>query len=370
MKFKAAVLGAVGATALSVETLVCADLMDDDVLIRMAASGLCHTDLEVMQGTVSYPVPIVLGHEGAGVVEAVGRRVHGVSVGDHVVCSWNPHCGHCFHCERDQPILCEPLAAHQRAGHLMGGGSRYSLDGQPVHHFAGVSSHAEYCVVTADSAVVIPREMPLDRACLIGCAVMTGVGAVARLAQVPAGSSVIVIGTGAVGLNAIQGAVIQRAHPIIAVDRHPARLELAKRLGATHALLADDAGLLETVKAVTAGRGADYAIECAGQEASIRLALEATRRGGGVVLLGKTPVNQLVALRFGALMGEKRIVRSSYGGARPQRDFPWLAKLYLDGVLKLDELVMERLELADINRGFDAMRAGQAVRSIVQFAGA
>lgn len=369
MRFRAAVLHTVGPGAvLSVEELECAPLQPHDVLVRVVASGLCHTDLEVIEGGVAYPVPIVPGHEGAGIVEAVGSAVTQVRAGQHVVCSWNPHCGHCFHCERDQPILCEPFGVNQRAGHLMDGSSRLRLDGRPVAHFSGVSSHAQFCVVTENCAVVVPDEMPLDRACLVGCGVMTGVGAVARLAQVPAGASVAVIGAGAVGLNAIQGAAIQRAGLILAIDRSPDRLALARRLGATHTFLVDEEGLLDQIKECTAGRGVDFAVECVGHESAIQLALEATRRGGSVVLLGKTPVNQRIALRFGSLMGEKKIIRSSYGGARPQRDFPWLCRLYLDGTLKLDELITGRLTLDTINSGFDAIRAGRTIRSIVEFA--
>jgi S-(hydroxymethyl)glutathione dehydrogenase/alcohol dehydrogenase len=176
-----------------------------------------------------------------------------------------------------------------------------------------------------------------------------------------------VVGVGGVGLNAIQGAVIQRAEVVIAIDRDPSRLELARRFGAPHTWLATDEDLLDGVRSLTAGRGADFAFECAGHESSIQLSLEAVRRGGAVVLLGKTQINQRVAIRFGSLMGEKRIVRSSYGGARPQRDFPWLARLYLDGVLKLDQLITQRLKLSEINAGFDAMRRGLTVRSILKF---
>ncbi len=366
MKFRAAVLREVD-RPLSIESVVLRALEPGDVLVRVRASGLCHTDLEVMQGSLPYPLPIVLGHEGAGVVDRVGAAVTQVRPGDHVVCSWNPHCGHCFYCERDQPILCEPFLRHQPEGHLLDGGSRYLLEGRELHHFSVVSSHAEYCVVPESGAIRVPEAIPFDRACLIGCGVMTGVGAVSRVARVEAGASVVVIGCGAVGLNALQGAALEQAETIIAIDRDAAKEVSARTFGATDFLAAADAGAIDLVKAWTQGRGADCVFECAGSEASLQLALEVVRPGGQVVILGKTAVNQRVSLRFGSLMGEKRIVRSSYGGARPRRDFPWLAQAYLDGKLKLDELISMRLPLERINDGFDAMRRGEIVRAVVEF---
>jgi len=363
--FNAAVLHTVG-SALAIERVSLAPLQPGDVLIRNRASGLCHTDLEVIEGQLAYPLPIVLGHEGAGIVEAVGASVTQVQPGDHVVASWNPNCGHCFYCERDLPILCEPFTRHQPRGLLLDGASRLQIDTRPLHHFSVVSSHAEYSVVPEAGAIKIPGEIPFDRACLIGCGVMTGVGAVIRLARVEAGSTVAVIGCGAVGLNVIQGAVLGQAQIVIAIDRDPAKLLQAALFGATHTFCADDT-LVDQLKTLTAGRGADYVFEAAGGEAALQLALEATRPGGQLVILGKTQVNRKVALRFGSLMGEKRIVRSSYGGARPKRDFPWLAQLYLDGKLKLDELITSRFALANINDGFDKMRRGEGIRHVVCF---
>ena len=364
MEFKAAVLHGVN-EPLEVKRVAVESLGPGDVLIRNRASGLCHTDLEVIQGTQVYPLPIVLGHEGAGVVQEVGTNVTRVVPGDHVVASWNPHCGRCFYCERDQPILCEPFIRNQRAGLLPDGRSRLSIDGARLHHFGVVSSHAEYSVVPESGAIPMPKEIPFDRACLIGCGVMTGVGAVVRKAQVQPGESVAIVGCGAVGLNAVQGARIAGAGRIVAIDRDAQRLDLARLLGATD-LLSAGADALESVKSLTAGRGADAVFECAGSESSMQLALEIARPGGQVVILGKTAVNQKVSLRFGSLMGEKRIVRSSYGGARPARDFPWLAGLYLLGKLMLDELITVRLPLERINEGFDAMRRGEVVRAVVQ----
>lgn len=369
MRFQAAVLHEVG-EPLVIEDVELGELKPFDVLVQVRASGLCHTDLEVMQGSLAYPLPIVLGHEGAGVVERVGPAVTRVRPGDHVVCSWNPHCGHCFYCERDQPILCEPFSRHQPAGHQLDGSSRYRLAsgrsaGAKLHHFSVMSSHARYCVVPESGAIAVPAEIPFDRACLIGCGVMTGVGAVSRLARVQAGTHVAVIGCGAVGLNAVQGAAMEQAASVIAIDRDPARLAMAIGFGASHALGPDCADVAGAVKELTGGRGADYVFECAGGESALQLMFDAVRVGGEAVILGKVNVERKVSLRFGSMMGEKRVIRSSYGGARPQRDFPWLARCYLDGKLKLDELISMRLPLERINEGFDAMAAGGIVRAVV-----
>lgn len=366
MRFRAAVLHQVD-RPLRMQEVEMAALRPSDVLVRVHASGLCHTDLEVIQGSLAYPLPIVLGHEGAGLVEAIGSDVASVKPGDHVICSWNPNCGRCFYCDRDQPILCEPFTRHQPRGHLLDGTSRLSVDGHKLHHFSVVSSHAEYCVVPEAGAIVVPKEIPFDRACLIGCGVMTGVGGAARVARIDGGSSVVVIGCGAVGLNAVQGAMLQRADTIIALDRDPARLAMAKLFGATHTVDAGSNDVVGQIKGLTSGRGADYVIESAGHEQAFRLSPEILRPGGELVWLGKINVDRDVAFRWGALMGEKRIVRSSYGGARPRRDFPWLARLYLSGKLKLDELITRRIRLEEINEGFAAMTRGEIVRAVIVF---
>ncbi len=369
MQFQAAVLHEVG-RPLVIEQVELGDLQPFDVLVRVHASGLCHTDLEVMQGSLRYPLPIVLGHEGAGIVERVGSLVTQVKPGDHVVCSWNPNCGQCFYCLRSQPILCEPFNRHQPAGHQMDCESRYRLAdgrsrGAKLHHFSVMSSHAQYCVVPESGAIAVPKEIPFDRACLISCGVMTGVGAVSRMAQVEAGAHVAIIGCGAVGLNAVQGAVMEQAASVIAIDRDPRKLELAKAFGATHLLGADSGDVAAAVKDLTEGRGADYVFDCAGGQSALQAMYDCVRPGGQAVILGKVNVDQKVSLRFGSMMGEKRVIRSSYGGARPRRDFPWLARCYLEGRLKLDELISLRLPLEQINEGFEAMKRGDIVRAVL-----
>jgi S-(hydroxymethyl)glutathione dehydrogenase/alcohol dehydrogenase len=242
-----------------------------------------------------------------------------------------------------------------------------SRRGEPVHHYSVTSTHAEYTVVPASGAIPIPKEMPFDRACIIGCGVMTGVGAVLRKAKVQAGSSIAVIGCGAVGLNAIQGAVLADAARIIAIDVSAERRERAKGFGATDLIDAAATDAAEQVRAMTAGRGADYVIEAAGHKNAFRLSVEAVRPGGEVVWLGKINVDEEVSFRWGSLMGEKRIVRSSYGDARPRRDFPWLCDEYLRGRLKLDELITARIALADINAGFASLAKGEGIRTVVEF---
>jgi S-(hydroxymethyl)glutathione dehydrogenase/alcohol dehydrogenase len=365
MKFRAAVLNQAG-TALTVDTLAMAPLQANDVLVRVRASGLCHTDLEVIQGTLAYPMPIVLGHEGAGVVEAVGSAVGRVKKGDHVICSWNPHCGHCFYCERGVPILCEPYKRNEPRGMLLDGSSRLSRDGIPVNHFFTTSTHAELTVVPESGAIAISKEIPFDRACIIGCGVMTGIGAAVRKARVAPGASVLVIGCGAVGLNVLQGARLAGAATIIAGDVGEARLARARRFGATHAVDVAGEGVLDAVRALTGGRGADYVFEAAGQASAFRLAVEAVRPAGEVVWLGKINVDAEVAFRWGSLMGEKRIVRSSYGDAVPKRDFPWIVEQYLQGKVMLDELITRRIGLDEINDGFADLANGIGTRTVIE----
>jgi S-(hydroxymethyl)glutathione dehydrogenase/alcohol dehydrogenase len=366
MRFKAAVLNEVGAP-LEIDELQMQPLQAGDVLVRIRASGLCHTDLEVIQGSLAYPMPIVLGHEGAGVVEDVGAAVTRVRPGDHVILSWNPNCGHCFYCARDLPILCEQFRQHQPRGHLFDGTSRLLRNGEKVHHYSVTSTHAEYTVVPESGAIPVQKQIPFDRACIIGCGVMTGVGGVIRKAQVVPGSSVAVIGCGAVGLNALQGARMAGATRIIAVDIGEDKLARARDFGATHDVDASDADAVSQVFDLTAGRGADYVLESAGNVKALRTSVEMARPGGSVVWLGKVNVDSEVAFRWGSLMGERTMVRSSYGNARPVRDFPWLVEQYLAGSLKLDELITRRIRLEEINDGFAMLARGEGIRTVIMF---
>src|SRR3984885_6463020 len=367
LSFRAAVLHA-PKTPLTIESIVAVALKPGDVLVRIKAAGLCHTDLEVIEGSLRYPMPIVLGHEAAGIVEQVGPAARGVKAGDHVVLSWNPHCGHCFYCDRDAPILCEEYLGEGPKALAFDGANRASLaDGHPLQQLMFLGSFGEYCIVPDQQAVPIPREIPFDRACLIGCGVMTGVGAALNLGAIAHGDSVMVIGCGAVGLSAVQGARLAGAGIIIAVDLDPKKLALAARMGATHGVNASTNDAVAVGKQATAGRGVDVVIEAAGSMAAFRTTTEAVRPGGQVIWLGKGRGTQDVAFRWGSMRQEKPIRRVSYGNARPRRDFPLLAHAYLDGALMLDELISRRIKLDEINQGFDALKRGETIRSVVMF---
>lgn len=367
LQYRAAVLHA-AQQPLSIEAVTSADLKPADVLVRIRATGLCHTDLEVIEGSLRYPLPIVLGHEAAGIVEQVGAAARGVAVGDHVVLSWNPHCGHCFYCDRGAPILCEQYLAQGPRGVAFDGESRGTLsDGRPLQQLMFLGSFGEYCVVSDQQAIAVPKDIPFDRACLIGCGVMTGAGAALNLGAIARGDTVMVVGCGAVGLAAVQGARLAGAGAIIAVDIDPAKLVLAAQMGATHGVDAAKEDAVAVGKRETAGRGVDVVIEAAGNASAFRMTPEAVRPGGQIIWLGKIDVTKDVSFRWGALMQEKRIRRVSYGNTRPRRDFPLLARAYLDGDLMLDDLISRRIALDEINDGFAALKRGETIRSVITF---
>jgi S-(hydroxymethyl)glutathione dehydrogenase/alcohol dehydrogenase len=353
---------------LTVETVTARELQPHDVLVRIKAAGLCHTDLEVIEGSLRYPMPIVLGHEAAGIIETVGQDAQGVAVGDHVILSWNPHCGHCFYCDRDLPILCETYLGYgPHAVAFDGSMTARMRGGGELKQLMFLGAFGEYCIVHDHQAIMVPRELPFDSACLIGCGVMTGVGAALNVARIAYGDAVMVIGCGAVGLSAVQGARMAGAGMIIAVDLDDRKLDLAERVGATARINAQHEDAAAVAKQRTGGRGVDVVLEAAGNPAGFALSVEAVRPGGEVIWLGKTDVNNQVGFRWGSLMAEKRIRRSSYGGARPARDFPLLARAYLDGRLLLDELITRHIRLDQINDGFAALKAGVAIRSVMMF---
>src|SRR3954453_15990156 len=367
LQYRAAVLHE-AQTPMSIEMVTAEPLKPPDVLVRIRAAGLCHTDLEVIEGSLRYPMPIVLGHEASGVVEQTGSAARGVAVGDHVVLSWNPHCGHCFYCDRDMPILCEEYLGNGPKAVGFDGESRAALaNGRQFQHLMFLGAFGQYCVVPDQQAIAVPKEIPFDRACLIGCGVMTGVGAALNLGAIAHGDSAMVIGCGAVGLAAVQGARLAGAGAIIAVDIDAAKLGLAARMGATVGVDASKDDPIAIGKRETGGRGVDVVIEAAGSASAFRMTSEAVRPGGQLIWLGKIDVNKDVAFRWGSLMQEKRIRRVSYGNARPRRDFPLLARAYLDGSLLLDELISRRITLDGINDGFAALKRGEAIRSVITF---
>jgi S-(hydroxymethyl)glutathione dehydrogenase/alcohol dehydrogenase len=263
--------------------------------------------------------------------------------------------------------LCEEASKANSRGVLFDGTTRMTLAGQPVHYYSLVSSHAEYVVIPEQAAVPVRKDFPLDRAALLGCAVMTGYGGAVHAARIKPDSSVVVVGCGAVGLSAIQGARISGASTIVGVDINPLKLSWAKLFGATHVVNSNEDDPVPIVKKLTQGRGADFAIEAAGHNITIRQTLEASRPGARVVILGKTAYGQEITLPFHILMGEREIVRTSYGMSRPRLDFPHLANLYMDGRLLLDEMMTLRLPLSEINTGFDALEQGNVARALVVF---
>jgi len=366
MKMLAAVLHKTPST-LSVEEVEISNPGPREVRVKISASGLCHTDWETMHGYQPQKLPAVIGHEGAGIVESIGKEVTHVKEGDHVICSWSPNCGLCFYCDQGQPILCEPMSKIRSAGVMYDGKPRISLNNKPVYHYSIVSSHAEYAVIPEQGAVPIRNDFPLDKASLLGCAVMTGYGGAIYAGKIKPEDSVFVIGCGAVGLSAIQGARLAGASVIIAVDINDKKLKLAQSMGATHTINALNQNPAEVTKELTFGRGADCVIEAAGQNVSIQQSLEASRPGARVVILGKTPFGEKINFPFNLMMGEREIVRTSYGMSRPRIDFPKLADLYMTQKLILDPMISMRLKLENINHGFDELEKGNVARSLVIF---
>ena len=338
-----------------------------EVRIKIAASGLCHTDWETMKGYQPQILPAVIGHEGAGIVDKIGDGVTLVKEGDHVVCSWEPNCGYCFYCDQGQPILCEEMGKIRTKGLLYNGEAKMYYNNKPVYHYSSVSSHAQYTIIPQQGAVPVRKDFPLDRACLLGCAVMTGFGGAVYAGRIKPESSVIVIGCGAVGLSAIQGARIAGASIIVAVDINNKKLNTALDVGATHAINSTKNNPYEFILGLTNGRGADCSIEAAGQNISIKQALETSRPGGRVVILGKTPFGEEVTFPFNLMMGDREIIRTSYGMSRPRIDFPKLANLYMNNKLQLDNMISMRLPLSSINDGFKALEEGKVARAIIEF---
>jgi alcohol dehydrogenase len=374
MKIKAAVLNKMGAPTpyakskpLAIEEVELDPPCQGEVLVRIGAAGLCHSDLSVIDGNRPRPTPMVLGHEAAGVVEKLGPGVDDLKVGDHVVMVFVPSCGHCLSCAEGRPALCEPGAAANGAGTLLSGQRRLHRNGGKVHHHLGVSAFAEYATVSRRSLVKVDRELPLEEAALFGCAVLTGVGAVINTAKVSAGSSVAVIGLGGVGLSSLLGAVAVGARRIVAVDLSNDKLGLARQLGATDTFNPGQAGAIEEIKQTTGG-GVEFAFEMAGSVRAMELAYKITRRGGTTVTAGLPPPDHTFALPQVNLVAEERTVKGSYiGTCVPSRDLPRYIELYKRGRLPIDRLMSGRLKLEEVNLGFDRLHEGKAVRQVVTF---
>ena len=364
-RVRAAVLAAPG-RAVEVADVELDEPRHGEVEVRIAAAGVCGSDLHVVRGEWDVPMPVVLGHEGAGVVERVGPGVAGLEVGDHVVLSWVPQCRRCRQCTAGRPWQCELVATVVAPGGVLHDGtSRWSRDGAPLHHYLGVSSFAERVVVPASGAVRIRRDAPLDLVAVVGCAVATGVGAVQNTAQVPAGATVAVIGCGGVGLSCVQGARLVGAARIVACDVNPDKLDVAMRLGATERV---DASAGDPVAALRAAapEGLDFVFDAIGRIETTEQAIAALGLGGAAVVVGLPPTG--LTARFDPLAlaeGNQRILGSNYGSVDPQRDIPRLVDLHMQGDLDLEGLVSGRRPLDDAARALDDLAAGRVLRTLL-----
>jgi Zn-dependent alcohol dehydrogenase len=375
MKVRAAVLREMGLTApyedskpLTIETVELAPPGTGEMLVRVLAAGLCHSDLSVIDGSRPRPMPMVLGHEATGEIVELGSDVSGFSVGDRVVFSFVPMCGHCEPCAAGRPALCEPGAQANAAGRLLGDGMHWhDAKQRPLLHHLGVSGFAQYIVTSAHSAVRIDKDLPPEIAALFGCAVMTGVGAVINTAHVAPGESVAVFGLGGVGLAALLGARAASAYPLIAVDVVPEKLALARELGADFVVDPSREDAVAAIREMTRG-GVMHAIESVGSEKVLAQAYASTRRGGTTVTVGLPAPQQMLSIPAVSLTAEERTIKGSYmGSAVPSRDIPRYVALYRNGRLPVDRLLSHRLGLDDINLGFDRLKRGEAIRQVVLF---
>ncbi len=374
MKIRGAVLNAMGVEPpydrtrpLAIDEMELRAPGRGEVLVRMAAAGLCHSDLSVINGDRPRPTPMLLGHEAAGVVEALGEGVDDLARGDHVVLVFVPSCGHCVPCAEGRPALCTSGAASNTAGTLLGGHRRIFRGGETINHHMGCSAFADHAVVSRNSVVKVDPELSLEEAALFGCAVLTGVGAVVNTAKVPMGAAVAVVGLGGVGLAALLGAVAAGASRIVAVDLARDKRDFAMTLGATDAFDAGATGAIEAIRDATSG-GVDFALEFAGSVKAMDLAYRITRRGGTTVTAGLPHPTATFALPQTHLVAEERTVKGSYiGTCVPARDLPRYVALYRRGRLPVDKLLTHRLRLEDINAGFERLREGKAIRQVVLF---
>jgi S-(hydroxymethyl)glutathione dehydrogenase/alcohol dehydrogenase len=345
---------------LTVEEVALPDLGPDAVRVTVRAAGVCHSDLSMVNGTLAPSFPLVLGHEAAGVVVAVGDQVTHVRAGDEVVLNWSPACRRCWHCTHGQPWLCETAAGPAKPGGT-------TADGTPVSVTLGLGALAEEVVVPANAVVPVPTGVPADRAALLGCAVLTGTGAVRNTAAVREGEAVLVIGLGGVGLSVVLAARAAGAAPVIAVDVSEAKRPLAEATGATDYLVSDER-LAKAVRGLTGGRGVDHAFECVGRSSTIQAAWRATRRGGQVTVVGMGRRDDMVSISALDIFHSAKVLRSSvYGAADPDVDVPALAASVLDGSLDLGPLITDRIDLDGAPAAFERMARGEGGRSVVLF---
>jgi alcohol dehydrogenase len=366
IRARAAVLRQVG-VPMAIEMVEVGPLRPGDVLVKVAAASLCHTDLEVIEGQLGLQLPAVLGHETAGHVAALGEGVTALAVGDPVVLSWNPHCGHCFQCSRGQPILCEPFLANgPRALHFDGAPRLACDDGSTLHQLMYLGGFSEFVVVPAQQAIRVPAAIPPDRACLLGCAVMTGAGAVFNTAKLQPGENIAVVGLGGVGMNALFAAVAAGAERIVAVDTNAEKLRLAKEWGATDVFLAGNADCAKAVRDATDG-GLDTVIETAGTVPAMALAYDICCRGGSVFSAGLPAQDAKFSYLHAELVSAEKSIRGSYmGSCVAERDIPRFLGLYKRGKLPVDKLKAGNVSLEQINEGFDRLAEGTVLRQILR----
>lgn len=366
MKIRAAVLYAAD-QPFAIEELDLAPPQAGEVLVRVQAVGVCHSDWHLVTGATKHVMPVVPGHEGAGIVAAVGPGVTRCKPGDLVALNWAPSCGACFYCLHDRPSLCSAYVGPLWAGTMMDGTTRLSKAGRPYFHFSGLACFADHCVVPQDCCVLLDHKVPARVAALIGCAVTTGVGAALNTVKVLAGDSVAVFGAGGVGLSTIMAARLAGASTIIAVDRTETKCAIARACGATDALLSGPQ-VPEAIRALTGGRGADYVFEAVGIPALQEQCLECVRPGGTLVLSGISPMGSGTNLP-GAILTrqEKTVAGSYYGSCNTARDFPRYADLYLCGQLPIDKLIGREYALAEINTAYADMLAGETGRGVIVF---
>jgi alcohol dehydrogenase len=338
-----------------------------EVLVKVAAAGLCHSDLSVVNGNRPRAMPMVLGHEGSGVIEELGEGVDDYEVGDHVVFIFVPSCGKCISCKEGKPALCDPGLAANGAGTLLSGEKKISLNGDLINHQVGVSCFAEYAVVSSKSLVKVDKSLPLDEAALFGCAVITGAGAVFNTANIKVGSTVAVVGLGGTGLAALMGAKAAGASKIIGIDLLQDKLDLAKQLGADEVYKADDPDILDNIHKFTKG-GVHYSFECVGSEKAMELAYKTLKRGGTVVSSGLSHPDKSFSIKHVDLVANEKIIKGSFlGSCVPDRDIPAYIDLYRSGRLPVDRLMSDHITLDEVNEGFDKLSDGNTVRQIISF---
>ncbi len=368
MRMRAAVLEEFG-QPLVVQELDLAEPSTGEVLVRLVACGVCHTDMYTASGVdPSGYAPTVLGHEGAGVVEAVGEGVGSLAVGDHVVTLFSPQCRECVHCVSPKTNICLAIRDQQGKGYLPDGTTRLSRDGEPIRHFMGTSTFAEYTVMPEIALAKVSPEAPLDRACLFACGLSTGLGAAMFTAKVEAGSTCVVFGAGMVGLGAVAGCRLQGAERIVCVDLSQERLEMARHQGATDTLVGG-AGTVQAILDMTGGFGADYTIEATGNVAVMRQAVESARMGWGLATMcGVAGKGETLDIVPRLLITGRRVAGSSFGGVKGRDQVPQLVQRYLDGDIDVDAFLSHRITLDEVNTGFDLMHAQDGIRSVIGFA--